>query len=416
MNLPQYRGRSRLHNTNSTAPRILIVWYWLPCFHLGAGILMRRLFAGYPRDRLWALTSLQSTRQAAPFDPVPSPDRQMSVPEIQIRRRWLDKLALLLNRLLIPWMVWRGVRLVRKEKIQVIFTVPWDHFTISAYFIHKITGRPIYMYIMDDPVGRRRFGGLQPVAYALLMPRIVRACKRVWGVSDGMCEYFEKAYGAKCLPLLPLVDVQSFGRKSANHPVRADDSFHIVYTGSIYGAQLDAVRRLVQVVNQESDRTGNAQVKIRLTLYTSVSAGWLEEMGLSGKNIRRDEVRSEDIPSVIAEADVAFLPFSFESHMRHIVETSIPSKIAEYLASGIPILAHAPSYSTVARYCRKYDCGLVVGQPDEDALRVALLRLKSDPALRRKLSTKALEAARENHDASRIAPAFLRQMESRTAV
>ena len=102
------------------------------------------------------------------------------------------------------------MRLVYKEKIEAIFTVPWDHFTVAAYFIHKITGRPLYMYIMDDPAGRRSFGGLQPMAYALLMPRIVRACKRVWGVREGMCEYFEKAYGVKCLPLLPLVDLESF--------------------------------------------------------------------------------------------------------------------------------------------------------------------------------------------------------------
>ena len=35
-------------------------------------------------------------------------------------------------------------------------------------------------------------------------------------------------------------------------------------------------------------------------------------MGLAGKNVRRDEVKSDEIPSVMAEADVAFLPFSFE--------------------------------------------------------------------------------------------------------
>ena len=373
---------------------------------------MRRLFDKYPSDRLWALTSTQNKQVVAAFDPIPAPGRQVTVPEIQIYRRFLDKLALLLNRLLIPWTVWRGVRLVYKEKIEAIFTVPWDHFTVAAYFIHKITGRPLYMYIMDDPAGRRSFGGLQPMAYALLMPRIVRACKRVWGVSEGMCEYFEKAYGVKCLPLLPLVDLESFRVGSAKRPVRANDTFHIVYTGSIYGAQLDALRRLVQVVDQESERSGDAQAGIRLTLYTSATAGALEKMGLAGKNVRRDEVKPEDIPSVMAEADVAFLPFSFEPDMRHIVETSIPSKIAEYLASGVPILAHAPSYSTVARYCRRYGCGLVVDEPNEDALRSALIRLGSDAVLRMELAAKSREAARKNHDASQIAPAFLRQLGS----
>ena len=147
----------------SDPPRLLIVWSWVPSNLTGAGILMHRLFSGYPQDRLWALTSTQCKRATASYDPVPSQEHQVSVAEIQIPRRWIHRLGLLLNRVLIPWIVWRGVRLVRKEKIEAIFTVPWDHFTIAAYFIHKITGRPIYMYIMDDPAGRRRFGGLQPV-------------------------------------------------------------------------------------------------------------------------------------------------------------------------------------------------------------------------------------------------------------
>jgi len=389
---------------------MLIVWSWLPCNNTGAGILMRRLFAGYPPDRLWALTTTQVTRMTASFDPVPPPDQQVSVPQIQINRRWLDKLALLLNRLLIPWIVWRGVRLVRQEKIEAIFTVPWDHFTIAAYFIHKITGCPIYMYIMDDPVGSPRFGGLRPVAYAMLMPLLVRACKRVWGVSDGMCEYFAQAYGAKCLPLLPLVDIENFRKTGAKKALRANGTLCIIYTGSIYSAQIDAVRRLAHVVNQESEQDRSTQLKMRLTLYTSLSASALEQMGLAGSNIRRDEVRAEDIASVLAEADVAFLPLSFEPDMRHVVETSFPSKTAEYLAAGVPVLVHAPSYSAVARYCSERGCGMVVDEPNEDALRVALKRLIDDAGLRLELSAKALEVARKYHDARVIARDFMEQM------
>jgi glycosyltransferase involved in cell wall biosynthesis len=391
---------------------MLIVWSWLPCKHTGAGILMRRLFSGYPQDRLWVLTSTQSQRATASYDPVPPHERQVSVPEIQIPRRWIHKLALLLNRLLIPWIVWRGVQLTRKEKIEAIFTVPWDHFTISAYLIHAITRRPLYMYIMDDPAGTRRIGGLQPPLYALLMPRVVRAARRIWGVSQGVCKYFERTYAVTCLPLLPLLDLEAFQRKSARRADRAESPFHIVFTGAIYSAQVDSLRRLVRVINQESEHNRNSKETMKLTLYTSSSATTLKKAALVGDNVHRDEVPQEDVPRVLAEADAAFLPLSFEPEMRHVVETSLPTKIAEYLAAGLPILAHAPSSSTVALYCREYGCGVVVDEPDDAALRDALLQLRNDLALRRELSAKALEAASENHDASRIAPAFLELMSS----
>jgi glycosyltransferase involved in cell wall biosynthesis len=399
-----------LNQAFSKVPRALIVWGWLPCNHSGAGILMRRLFAEFPSDRLWALTSRQSVRILASHDPIPPAERQIPVPEIQIHRRWVDKLAQLLNCMLIPTTVWRGIRLVRTRQIEAIFTVPWDYFTVAAYFMHKITGVPIFMYIMDDPVGAPRPDGSQPLLYRMLMPRLVRACKRVWGVSAGMCEYFEMTYGVKCSSLLPLVDLEVFQQTTVAKENHLDRALDIVYTGSIYGAQLDAVRRLVRVLGQESDRNDNAHTKMRLTLYTSSPVEALDRMGLVGKNVRRDEVKHKDIASVIAEADVAFLPLSFEADMRHIVETSFPSKIAEYLAGGVPILVHAPSYSTVAKYCREHSCGLVVDEPSEALLRDALIRLSTDAALRETLAAKALETARENHAADRIAAAFLEQM------
>jgi glycosyltransferase involved in cell wall biosynthesis len=402
--------RNELKEINSAAPRILIVWSWIPCFHLGAGILMRRLFAGYPPDRLWALTSTQSTRNTAPFDPAPPPERQVSVPEIQIRRRWLNKLALLLNRLLLPWTVWRGVRLARKEKIEAIFTVPWDHFTVAAYLIHRITGLPVYMYVMDDHIGTPKALRVQHLMYSFFMPRIVRECKRIWGVSDSMCDYFERTYGVKCFPLLPLLDLENFRSKRTRKTWSADGALHIVFTGAIYTMQVDAVRRLVRLVGRESAQNGNPNVSMQLTLYSSTPSQSVKGMGLCGKNVRLDQVGHDDVATVLAEADVGFLPLSFEPEMRHVVETSLPSKIAEYLAAGLPILAHAPPSSTVARYCRKYKCGLVVDAPDEGLLQDALLRLKSDVALRQELSAKALEAARQNHDAHRIAASFIEQL------
>jgi glycosyltransferase involved in cell wall biosynthesis len=89
-----------------------------------------------------------------------------------------------------------------------------------------------------------------------------------------------------------------------------------------------------------------------------------------------------------------------------VVETSFPSKIAEYLAAGLPILVHAPSYSTVARYCREHSCGLVVDEANEDSLRDALMRLATDPVLTQTLSANALDIARERHDARKIVPFF----------
>lgn len=371
---------------------------------------MHRLFVDYPRDRLWALTSRQSVRSLSNYSPVPLMERQVGVPEFRIHRRWIDRLAKIVNHLLIPWTVWRGVKLIRKERIEAIFTVPWDHFTIAAYLVHRITRLPIYMYVMDDSASHQIAFGLQSIFYSLFMPRLVRACKQVWGVSDGMCEYLDGTFGVKCPALLPLLDVEDFQKKSAGKAVNTDCVLRIIFTGAIYDMQVDAVRRLVRVIDTQFDHDWGAGKEFRLTLYTSASAVTLRREGLIGENVLRDEVTLDDIPKVLAGADIAFLPLSFDAKMRHVVETSFPSKIAEYLAAGLPILAHAPPYSTVARYCREYGCGLVVDEPNDVPLRDGLLRLANDAALRQKLSAKALETAKKNHDAATIGAQFLKRI------
>jgi glycosyltransferase involved in cell wall biosynthesis len=393
------------------APSILIVWQGLPCTLNGAGLLVRRLFAEYPEQRIWALTSEVSKIAAAPFQPIPPPDRQVAVREFQINRRVLNRLAASANYLRVFSTVRRGVELVREQQISAIFTIPWDTFFIAAYYIHKRTGCPLYVYAMDDPAGAR--SALQAPLYSYFMPRIMRASRRVWGVSTGMCEYLEKAYGARCLPLLPTADLESFKCASEARlatPAARHSPLRVVYTGSVYGAQLESLQRFVRALASLSSEQ-SSPLEIQFTLYTTATRRYLAKIGLDlPESVQCIEVRHDEIPRVLAESDVAFLPFSFDPGQRHIVETSLPSKIAEYLASGIPILAHAPVYSTVVRYCRENDCALIVDQPDEAALREALQRLGTDQALLEKLSRNAREAARRNHDARVLVPRFLAEL------
>jgi glycosyltransferase involved in cell wall biosynthesis len=221
-----------------------------------------------------------------------------------------------------------------------------------------------------------------------------------------MAENLARRFGKESLLLLPTADVAEFQICRALRE-RAPDALTIVYTGAIYGMQQDALQRLVRIVTCGVGETWTPS-KVKLILYTSAPARYLRKIGFSwGPSVYLDEVKHEAMPSVLAEADILFLPMSFDPQRRHMVTTSIPSKISEYLASGVPILAHGPEYSSAVRYCREHNCALVVDQPDDAALREALIRLAADDELRRRLSEKALQTANKNHDAREIVPKFL---------
>ena len=99
-----------------------------------------------------------------------------------------------------------------------------------------------------------------------------------------------------------------------------------------------------------------------------------------------------------AEADILFLPLAFDCPAPDVVRSALPGKFPEYLASGRPILVHAPADSFVAWYCRQHHCAAVVDEPDTRALADGLHRLISDGNFRRAIIRAALCRARKDFD------------------
>jgi len=400
-----YTGAPMGSKAPNELARLLLVWNHVPCKTTGAGIIMRRLFQGYPAEKLWLLTSSVVAHSVASFDPIPPLDRQHTVFQVFFPHRYVDRLAEILNAMMLPVMVWRGIRLARKNGIEALFTVPWNALFVAAYFIHRFTGLPLFVYIMDDPAGMPSQPAWKAIFYRLLMPKILRSASRVWCVSSYTCEEFERRYSVRCEPLWPPVEIEEFrkGREEAAGP--SSGTVRIVYTGAIYDAQIDALQNLVQVLNFR-DPAPHGGKQFHLTLCTSLPNRTLERMALTGPAVRSQHVRLQDMPRVLAEADILFLPYTFKAQLEHVARTSFPSKIAEYLSAGTPILVHAPPYATATRFFRDHGCGYVVDRPDAQALRQALHTLSEDADLRRKLITHGLEVAKRTFDQQQIIPAF----------
>lgn len=400
MTQPQPMAQTQTQSTAAAPVRLLLLWDCVPSHGTGAGVVLRRLLETYPQERLWLLTSSRGVRGARSQDPLPDAAHTATLPRFAIPWRGLRRLTPLLNTLLIPLIVWRGVRLVRRHSIQGLFSIPWNEYCAAAYFIHRLTGCPLFAYFMDDPLGSP--GTRSGFLYRPLMPRFLRAARRIWGISPAMCDHLETAYGVKCELLLPTLDSDASPAAPARPTEPRDGELHIVYTGAIYGAQLDALRNLKRALDGKS-----SSPNLSLTLYTSVDEAGLREMGLAGANIRRAHVPSAEIPSVLSAADVLFLPLSFAPDQQHVVETSLPTKLAEYLASGTPILVHAPPYASVTKYCRERRFGLIVDAPDPVRLEQALRQLAGDPKLREDLSRNARATLAANHSRESVLPRFL---------
>ncbi len=175
----------------------------------------------------------------------------------------------------------------------------------------------------------------------------------------------------------------------------------IVYTGAIYGAQLDSFHNLLQALG----RVRHAGA--RLHAWTAIGSAALRQMGIVGPVEIHPHAPPEAVPAIQREADILFLPLAFASpYDPEIVRTSSPGKMGEYLASGRPILVHAPADSFLARYFRRHRCGWVVDRKDPAALAEAIDRLLDDEPLGRELAANAWERSRHDFDVEAVRARF----------
>ena len=80
----------------------------------------------------------------------------------------------------------------------------------------------------------------------------------------------------------------------------------------------------------------------------------------------------------------------------------MPSKLADCMASGTPILVYGPAGLPVVEYARREGWGMVVDRRDPVALGLAVRELMDSTVLREKLGTTAQRLAAERHDATAV--------------
>jgi glycosyltransferase involved in cell wall biosynthesis len=105
-------------------------------------------------------------------------------------------------------------------------------------------------------------------------------------------------------------------------------------------------------------------------------------------------VPREQLLRELRQADVLMLPHGFDGGFAPVeYETIFPTKTIEYLISGRPILAHSPPGCFLTRFLNEHGCALVVEERTVAAVKAALLRLQTEPALRESLVRSALKTA-----------------------
>jgi glycosyltransferase involved in cell wall biosynthesis len=178
----------------------------------------------------------------------------------------------------------------------------------------------------------------------------------------------------------------------------------IAVLGTVYVVNSAEFGRLCQAISRIRSES---HPDVTLRLYTQQSIDQLDSQGIPRHPwLRVDSLDQDEIPEALAAARILFLGLSFDPRWRRVGQVAFPTKLAEYLAAGRPIIVNAPMEATAATYVRETGAGLVVTEPDDLALASAITRILEDDELALELGRRGRVTARLNHDRAKVVRRF----------
>ena len=381
--------------------RILLISETVPPMVSSVAVILGRVFKLFPKDSLSVLTAQPANSQYGIFDGEKQLNGEhfyVDLPAFLSRRKHSRWLANIYDLLRIPLIVWKGFRIVRRRKINKIITTTYGGFEVAAYLISKLTGKPLFIYLLDlyVDIEQRSF---KRAFRRIFARRFFQSAAGIFVMSEPLGEYLEETYGVNSTVIPHPVELSKYENIQPHKPSPGKRT--IVYTGMIYDAHRDCMLDLIQAIRDLPD--------VELQIYTPRPVASLEREGIHGHNVKVSFITHHAVPAVQKGADILFLPMSFNSPYPEVIRTASPGKISEYLAAGRPILVYAPPYSYVAQYARSHGFGLVVDQKGSNILGQELLRILNNKELREDLIAKSAETV-VYHEAERVANLFMREI------
>lgn len=208
-------------------------------------------------------------------------------------------------------------------------------------------------------------------------------------VSPTMSRCYEERYGKRSLVLYPsrAADCPDY-REPPTHLTNNNKPFTIAFAGTINSPGY--IEALIAVQNALRPIHG------RLLIFGPLNPDIAAQVGLNdpATEICGLLTAADLLNRLRNETHVLFVPMSFASSDRANMEMAFPSKLADYTATGVPLLIYGPAYCSAVAWARENPGVAEVVEAETD-LAAAIDKLANNPDHRLLLGKRALDAGRE---------------------
>jgi len=282
----------------------------------------------------------------------------------------------------------QGLRIIRSEKIDILMgTSDKGPALILTFILSKFSEKPYVLYLLDL-YRWNNLGAAWNKMAIFFEPVFFKKAKKIF-IGEGHRRFYQKKYGNKYSYEVVLNCAEKNNKKNEENLLTFKTSpYTILFTGNIYWAQERSLRNLIRAISEIKD------ADIRFVICS-------EKTNLSSEEFKQNpqiiftSLTPKKIPDALKNADILFLPLSWNTPSPEVIEMAVPGKTAEYLASGTPILVHAPADCYLSKYAKERGFAHVVDTEDILALQNGIRKILTDKEYSKNLVVNAQKASHD---------------------
>ena len=262
--------------------------------------------------------------------------------------------------------------------------------------LERLPHAKLVLYIVDDWVNKKSRNDR-------LFKRLLDKSAGLLSICPYMSESYLKQYGKTFYPFHNPVDVAHW---QGLHPEKkyGEDTTSIIYTGKINADTKGCLLDMCKAVQKLNAAGG----KFVFDVYTPNYAYNAELLKDYESCHILPPIPHDEVASVMKSYSALFLTLGFSKASRTYVRLSMPTKLSEYLAAGVPTLLYCPREIALARYLESQDCAICCFEKGTDEL-VAHMQKLNDEKFCEQLVTKASQVALK-HDVKTVRAEFEQRM------
>jgi glycosyltransferase involved in cell wall biosynthesis len=238
----------------------------------------------------------------------------------------------------------------------------------AIYTLHELQKCRLVKYItwiMDDHLIKYENGNWQyPQYIEPVFEEHLRKAEHVFVISPAMQEFYKSRFGVESTVLFGPANM---AQVMEEYVVNINKPLKIGYFGAVANWQRDALTAFAGALKGTDTQ---------LHIYSGVDELPIDlqvnEVHFKGR------IAPQEVQATMRKYDAVLLPISFKDELRNMSQFNIATKMSEYLACGVPIIAVGPAYSAMIKYLAEHEAAITVlsNKKEDITAAISLLRDK----------------------------------------